>query len=423
MGAHAGAGANPVGVSVGRNARCWTSLGWLIFLAALMISVMLHETGHFVAAKRFGMKCTQYFIGFGPTIWSTQRGETEYGVKALPLGGFVKITGMTSIDEVDEEDEPRSFRRAPGWQRLIVLGAGSFMHFVLAAVIIFGLALGIGIENQIVTNQVAAVTPCVQPSKAALLNGAACAKDAPKSAAVLAGLKVGDTVTAFNGVKMTSWTQLHNAILATKPGDAGLAHRRPGRPVAGAAHPAGRRAGVRHPTSGSTRPRTPCSSRWARSARSATWAPGSPRCSPARSPRWRSCPAALPDLFNKEKRASSDAGNVSSVYGAARDTGQAVAADVGWKQKVSFILLLIASLNIFVGIFNLLPLLPMDGGHVAVVLWEMVRSWFARRLHRPDPGLVDYRKLIPVSFAVFVVLVLFGALLISADIFNPVSIG
>ena len=155
-------------------------IGWLIFLAALLISVMLHETGHFVAAKRFGMKCTQYFIGFGPTIWSTQRGETEYGIKALPLGGFVKITGMTSIDEVDEEDEPRSFRRAPGWQRLIVLGAGSFMHFVLAAVIIFGLALGIGIENQVATNQVAAVTPCVQPSKAALLNGAACSRRCPE---------------------------------------------------------------------------------------------------------------------------------------------------------------------------------------------------------------------------------------------------
>ena len=168
-------------------------IGWLIFLAALMISVMLHETGHFVTAKRFGMKCTQYFIGFGPTIWSTQRGETEYGVKALPLGGFVKITGMTSIDEVDEEDEPRSFRRAPGWQRLIVLGAGSFMHFVLAAVIIFGLALGIGIENEIATNQVTAVTPCVQPSEAALLAGAKCAVDAPKSPAAVAGLKPGST--------------------------------------------------------------------------------------------------------------------------------------------------------------------------------------------------------------------------------------
>src|SRR3984885_15394776 len=193
-------------------------IGWLIFLAALLVSVMLHETGHFVAAKRFGMKCTQYFIGFRPTCSYTQRRETELAIKALPLGGFVKITDMSSIDEVDAEDEPRSFRRAPGWQRLIVLGAGSFMHFVLAAVIIFGLALGIGIENDVITNQVAAVTPCVQPSKAALLAGAKCAVDAPKSPAVVAGLKVGDTVTAFNGVKMTSWTQLHNAILATKPG-------------------------------------------------------------------------------------------------------------------------------------------------------------------------------------------------------------
>ena len=117
-------------------------LGWLIFLFALLFSVMLHESGHFVTAKRFGMKCTRYFIGFGPTVWSTQRGETEYGIKALPVGGFVKIVGMTSMDDVDPEDEPRSFRRAPGWQRLIVLAAGSFMHFVLAALLIFGLALG-----------------------------------------------------------------------------------------------------------------------------------------------------------------------------------------------------------------------------------------------------------------------------------------
>src|ERR1700759_4680330 len=107
---------------------------------------MLHETGHFVTAKRFGMKASRYFVGFGPTIWSTFRGETEYGIKALPLGGFVKIEGMTSMDEVDPEDEPRSFRRAPGWQRLIVLSAGSFMHFVIAAVLIFAVAFGIGAE-------------------------------------------------------------------------------------------------------------------------------------------------------------------------------------------------------------------------------------------------------------------------------------
>ena len=146
------------------------ALGWLIFLVALLVSVMLHETGHFVTAKRFGMKCTRYFVGFGPTLWSTQRGETEYGIKALPVGGFVKIIGMTSMDEVDPEDEARSFRRAPGWQRLIVLAAGSFMHFVIAAVLIFGLALAIGIENDN-TTQLGTVAACVPASQTALTTG------------------------------------------------------------------------------------------------------------------------------------------------------------------------------------------------------------------------------------------------------------
>ena len=135
-------------------------IGWVIFIVALLFSVMLHETGHFVTAKKFGMKVTRYFVGFGPTIWSTWRGETEYGVKALPFGGFVKIVGMTSLDEVDPEDEPRSFRRHPAWQRIIVLCAGSFMHFVLAFLLIFGLALGIGIENDN-TTQLGTISSCV----------------------------------------------------------------------------------------------------------------------------------------------------------------------------------------------------------------------------------------------------------------------
>src|ERR1700743_2923638 len=138
---------------------------------------MLHETGHFVTAKRFGMKCTRYFIGFGPTVWSTWRGETEYGIKAFPVGGFVKNVGMTSLDEVDPEDEARSFRRAPGWQRLIVLGAGSFMHFVIAAVLIFGLALSLGIENDN-TTQVGTVAACVPTSVTQLDNGTCQPSDA-----------------------------------------------------------------------------------------------------------------------------------------------------------------------------------------------------------------------------------------------------
>src|SRR6185437_14234733 len=178
---------------------------------------MLHETGHFVTAKWFGMKATRYFVGFGPTLWSTQRGETEYGIKALPVGGFVKIEGMTSLDEVDPEDEPRSFRRAPGWQRLIVLAAGSFMHFVVAAVLIFGLALAIGVKNDN-TTQLGTVATCVPASQSALTSGAACTSGEAKSPAVIAGLKVGDKVTAFNGTAVANWTELQNEILKVKPG-------------------------------------------------------------------------------------------------------------------------------------------------------------------------------------------------------------
>src|SRR5580693_6899492 len=134
-------------------------VGVVIFVLALMASVMLHELGHFLTAKKFGMRVTQFFVGFGATLWSTFRGETEYGVKALPFGGFVKITGMTSVEEVDVADEPRSFRNQPGWQRIIVLAAGSFMHFVLALLLLFLLAFGIGQANSN-TNIVSSIAPC-----------------------------------------------------------------------------------------------------------------------------------------------------------------------------------------------------------------------------------------------------------------------
>jgi len=132
-------------------------------------------------------------------------------------------------------------------------------------------------------------------------------------------------------------------------------------------------------------------------------------------------PAALPKLFSKD-RGNTAAGQVSSVVGAAEATGAAVAADVGWQYKVSFVLLLIASLNLFVGVFNMLPLLPLDGGHVAVIVWERIRAWYARLRGRPDPGLVDMAKLLPVSFSIFAVVMIFGVALILADIVNPVNI-
>jgi len=394
-------------------------IGWVIFIVALLFSVMLHETGHFVMAKKFGMKATRYFVGFGPTIWSTWRGETEYGIKALPFGGFVKIIGMHSLDDVDDpDDEPRSFRRQPAWQRIVVLCAGSFMHFVLAFLLIFGLALGIGITNQN-TTQLGTVSTCVAANVTQLNNGTCTASD-KKSPAALAGLRVGDQVTAFNGTPVSNWDQLGDAIRrAPASSPATITVQRDGKTL------------TLHTTLAKVSGRSGAYLGIApavvfqvanpiRAAQYAGSAFGQVIVGSAKAV--AALPGALPKLFNPKERAETAGGQVTSIVGAAEATGAAVAANVGWQYKVSFVLLLIASLNIFVGVFNMLPLLPLDGGHVAVVLWERIRAWFARLRGRPDPGLVDMARLLPVSFSVFLVLMLFSIVLVLADIVNPLNI-
>ena len=393
-------------------------IGWVIFLVALLFSVMLHETGHFVMAKKFGMKATRYFVGFGPTLWSIRRGETEYGIKALPVGGFVKIIGMHSLDDVDDPaDEPRSFRRHPAWERIVVLCAGSFMHFVLAFLLIFGLALGIGISNDN-TTQLGTVSTCLA-ANATQLNNDTCTASDKASPAKLAGLRVGDQVTAFNGKPVSNWNQLGDAIRAAPASStATITVERDGKPLtlhATLASVSGRSGAylgiapaVVFQTVNPIRAVQYAGSAFGQVVAGSVKAVGA-------------LPGALPKLFSKD-RANTAAGQVSSVVGAAEATGAAVAADVGWQYKVSFVLLLIASLNIFVGVFNMLPLLPLDGGHVAAIVWERIRAWYARLRGRPDPGLVDMAKLLPVSFSIFAVVMIFGVALILADIVNPVNI-
>jgi membrane-associated protease RseP (regulator of RpoE activity) len=393
-------------------------IGWVIFIVALLFSVMLHETGHFVMAKKFGMKATRYFVGFGPTIWSTRRGETEYGIKALPLGGFVKIIGMHSLDDVeDPEDEPRSFRRQPAWQRIVVLCAGSFMHFALAFVLIFGLAVTIGITNDN-TTQLGTISTCVAANVTQLNNGT-CTKSDKASPAKQAGLRPGDQVTAFDGTPVSNWTQLGNAIRrAPSSSAATITVKRDGQTLTlhtTLAEVSGR--------SGAYLGIAPAMvfqvANPIRAAQYAGSAFGQVIVGSAKAV--AALPSALPKLFSKD-RGSTAAGQVSSVVGAAEATGAAVAANIGWQSKVSFVLLLIASLNIFVGVFNMLPLLPLDGGHVAVVVWERIRAWFARLRGRSDPGLVDMAKLLPVSFSIFMVVMFFSVVLVLADIVNPVNI-
>jgi membrane-associated protease RseP (regulator of RpoE activity) len=390
-------------------------LGVIIFVVALLISVMLHELGHFLTAKKFHMKVTQFFVGFGQTLWSVVRGETEYGVKVLPLGGFVKITGMTALEDVDAADEPRSFRRQPGWQRAIVLLAGSFMHFALAFLLLFILAVGIGIPG---TNTIGAVTKCLPKTVKALNAGKPCAAGEPPSPARVAGIRAGDKIVSIAGKPVHNWTDLGDVIRAQQAGTpVPVVVDRAGKDLTLSVTPGsvqgrhGAYLGIEDkqflrlgPLSGIAYAGSTFGQVLELSGQAVT-----------------KLPAALPDLFAKD-RAKTAGGSVSSVVGAANDAGQVVSAGGGWQYTVSALLLIIISLNIFVGAFNLLPLLPLDGGHLAVVIYERVRAWLARLRGRPDPGLVDMQKLVPVSVGVFALLVGLGLILIAADIFNPVHL-
>ena len=392
-------------------------LGVVIFIVAVLISVTLHELGHFLTAKKFGMKVTQFFIGFGNTLWSTRRGETEYGVKSLPFGAFVRITGMTTFDEVAPEDEPRAMRNKPRWQRAIVMVAGSFMHFALAFVLLISLALIIGRANDN-TATIGSVSTCV-PANVKALDQGSCQHSQGTAPARAAGIRANDEIIAIAGKPVHTWTQLGSVIRAL---------------------PAGKPVPV-IVQRGSTRLTLNVTPAAVPGRRGSYLGIGDAlifqRASPLGALSFAGSafgqvltgsadavaklPAALPDLFAKN-RSKTPAGNVSSVVGVANIAGQAVAAGGGWQVVVADLLLIIISLNIFIGAFNLLPLLPLDGGHLAVIFYEQVRAWFARLRGRPDPGLADLQRLIPVSVGVFALLIGLGVLLMAADIFNPVHL-
>jgi membrane-associated protease RseP (regulator of RpoE activity) len=385
-------------------------LGVLIFVVALLVSIMLHEAGHFFTAKAFGMKATKFFIGFGNTIWSRTRGETEYGIKALPLGGFVDISGMSNLDVVDPADESRTFRAKPAWQRGVVLLAGSFMHFVIGFVLIFAVAAGLGAQNTTTIS----VTSCV-PATSTQIN---CPKSATESPAVLAGLRGGDQIIAVDGHKVTTWTQLTSQIGDHKAGSSvAFTVSRDGRQftkdvtLAKLTWRKGGFLGVQEVPFVHTSPVTALRStgdQFGQIVQASVAGLGR-------------LPSEIPKLFSPNR--AKNGGGVTSVVGVSEATGQVISASgVSWQEKLAFVLAVIASVNIFVGLFNLLPFLPLDGGKLAVVIFEGTRSQLARLFRRPDPGPVDMQRLIPLSVGFLFVFVCLGALLIAADIFNPIQL-
>jgi len=410
------------------------ALGIALFALAILVSVCLHEAGHMITAKSFGMKVTKYFAGFGPTLWSFRKGETEYGVKAIPLGGFVKIVGMTpQDDDVEPGDEHRAMWRFPVWKRTIVLSAGSITHFILGFVILWITASFVGMPNPALADPQPAVInvqPCVIPTTELR----ACRADDPVSPASKAGLQTGDKIISVSGTPVNNWDELLVTLRNTKPGPATIVIDRGGvqqtvnvdlaeverqketRNADGeyvAAEGTEKRAalgvGLKRviplevtygPVEGFTK-----SIGFTGDAFVGTWEA------------MKRVPEKVPALWASLTGSERDPNTPISVVGASRLGGETVE-----QSQWALFLLILASLNFFVGIFNLLPLLPLDGGHIAISWFERARSWLYAKMKRPDPGRVDYYKLMPLTYFVILVFGGFTLLTVAADIVNPITI-
>ena len=391
-------------------------LGVLAFVVALLTSVMIHEAGHYLTAKKFGMKVTEFFLGFGQKIWSTQRGETEFGLKAIPAGGYCKIVGMSPREELSAADADRAFIKGSVGQRLIVLGAGSFLHFVIGFVLLITLFAGVGVTS--VTNQVQKVSDCVPQTATEV-----CSATSTPSPAKNAGVMAGDKLVKINNQSFKQWSDAVAVIRASAGKQLNIVVDRNGQQIPLTVTPAtrmvdGKAVGVLGVINeiGTVRFNPIIATQ-----KSVTF--GKDILSNSVSSLVK-LPSKIPDLlaqtFGGKTR---DPQGLVGVVGVARVSGEtASTGKLTTNEKIATFILIVASLNIFVGMFNLLPLLPLDGGHMAVAIADGIRNFLARRRGLPKPAPIDVERLTPITMVVFAFMAALSIILLAADIFNPIHL-
>ncbi len=410
-------------------------LGAVGFVIALLVSVTLHEAGHFLTARRYGMKATQFFVGFGPTLWSRRTGETEWGVKAVPAGGFVKIVGMTQLEEIDPQDEPRAFYRAPVRQKVVVLAAGSTVHFILTGLLLLGGTLVIGAPTERAP-AVGAVATCIAPDRIGVeqlpadTDPCSLPGSVPAPAAAV-GLRAGDVVTAVDGRPMERSRDLSSALREARERPVELTVVRDEQTRTVAVTP---QTLQRFPVRGQG-------------------------VDPDRLEPVGTIGISIQQRFDTERlgfvasldqtrdllvmqlegiktTVTTKLGSITKVYsedrdpqgfvgifGVARISGEVIESDETAGVKALTFVTIVAGLNLFVGLFNLLPLLPLDGGHIAIAVYEGARDRLRRlRGYRGPFERVDYRKLLPLTYGVASFFLLFTVVLLGADIVNPIRI-
>jgi membrane-associated protease RseP (regulator of RpoE activity) len=432
-------------------------IGVLVLLLGVIVSVALHELGHMIPAKKFGVRVSQYMVGFGPTLWSRTKGETEYGIKAIPLGGFVRLVGMmppapagtrrgtgfwnelvadardASVAEVRPGEEHRAFYNLSTPKKLIVMFGGPFVNLVIATVLIGVVLVGYGTLT--VSTTVAQLSECVPASVTSTASGDDC-EGRPAAPAVAAGLEPGDEIVAFGGAEVHSWQQLVGLINGSAGQTSQVAVLRDGervtlevtpartdRPVVdeqGAAVIGDDGEPVVQP--GGFVGFSPLQVREPQPLTSVLPAVGEQT--------WQTLTmvATLPvrvadaatQAFTPEERAQD---SVQSVVGVARISGEIMALDEAILDRVMIYLSLLASLNIALFAFNMIPLLPLDGGHLVNALYEGGKRTLARvRGAAVLPGPADVARMTPVAYVVFLILLGVGGVLIVADLVDPVRI-
>jgi len=390
-------------------------IGVLAFILALLISVMIHEFGHYITAKKYGMHVSEFFLGFGKRIWSFTKGETEFGIKAIPAGGYCRIEGMTATDEMPAGEESRAFFKANSGQKLVVLGAGSFLHFVLGFVILVIIFAGIGTLQP--TSTISQISECVPRQNLP------CTDSDPRSPALLAGLEKSDVITALNGIPVSDWSKDVEIIRNSAGKELVIEIERNGQPQSISVVPAtrvvdGKNYGFLGIVNEFVMVReTPFAS--IKNAAIVSWDFISSSVKAI-----ISLPSKIPALWGATVSGTErDPNGLVGIVGVAQVSGQAVSAEgLSTAERVQTFLLIIASLNFFVGVFNLLPILPLDGGHMAVAIADEVRALFSRIRGRARPEGIDVNKLAPITMVVFVLLAALTILLLAADILNPVQV-
>lgn len=433
-------------------------LGVVLFLVGLAISVGLHEFGHLIPAKLFGVRVRTYMIGFGPTVVSRKFGDTEYGIKAIPLGGFVSMSGMfppgkslrtprtavgrffqrlimdareASTESMRDTDESRAFYRLPVFKRIIIMAGGPVMNLVLAFVLLAIVVSGFGVAGA--TTTVASVAQCILPATSTQTE---CPEDAPLSPAAAAGLLPGDVVVSIGGTPIDTWSQATALTRASAGTPLDYVVSRDGVETTLTITPV---LSTRYDVNPDGSP--------------ALAADGSPKLvevgiagiTPQSGLVREPVSAVFPMMgtaivqtgqliLNLPQKlvgvgeaafgtAPRDINGPLSVVGVGRVAGEIASTDVaGPSEKFVALLGVLASLNIALFAFNLIPLLPLDGGHIAGAVWEAIRRSWAKLTHRADPGPVDVSRLMPLTFVVVAIMLGMSALLIYADLVKPITL-